>query len=46
MCVNMDNGFVNGIIIDLKNVFDMVEYIILIYKFKVLGVFEVCFVWF
>ena len=46
MLANMDNGLVNGIIIDLKNVFDTVEYTILIHKLKALGVSKVSLAWF
>ena len=46
MLANMDNGLVNGIIIDLKNVFDTVEYTILIHKLKAQGVSKVSLAWF
>ena len=46
MLANMDSGLVNGIIIDLKNVFDTVEYTILIHKLKALGVSKVSLAWF
>ena len=46
MLANMDNGLINGIIIDLKNVFDTVEYTILIHKLKTLGVSKVSLAWF
>ena len=46
MLANMDNGLVNGVIIDLKKVFDTVDNTILIHKLKALGVSKVSLAWF
>ena len=46
MLANMDNGLVNGVIIDLKKVFDPVDNTILIHKLKALGVSKVSLAWF
>ena len=39
MLVNMDNGFLNGVIfLDLKKAFGTVDHTVLIHKLKALGV--------